>query len=87
MKVETQAEQQHTRQIVCNMCGQPIPQVTKNHQADYLYLSKEWGYFSNKDLTKHTIRVCEACYDKWIQSFAIPPIEEDIQELFDFPNS
>jgi ribosomal-protein-alanine N-acetyltransferase len=72
--------------IKCNCCGQSIPRSeAKEPKQDYLKIEKKWGYFSNKDLEKHTINVCEPCYDKWITSFKLPVQIDEIIEIF--PNN
>ena len=40
-----------------------------------------FGYFSNKDGKRHSFDLCEECYDKMIEGFAIPAEEEEISEL------
>ena len=52
-----------------------------NQKMEYLRVEKEWGYFSHKDLTKHTFNICESCYDKWVASFAIPVEEFPVDEI------
>ncbi len=67
----------------CNCCGQVIGVVTPSGICeDYLSVSKEWGYFSSKDLTEHRFNICEACYDKWISTFKIPVEEFESHDLF-----
>lgn len=61
---------------MCHCCGNVIG------QNDYICIEKSWGYFSNnKDGQKHTIRLCESCYDAWIQNFKYSPDIEDVTEL------
>lgn len=68
----------------CNCCGQPIQIVTESGiYRDHLKLTKKWGYFSNKDLSMHSLVICEACYDKWIQTFAIEVEKQVVTEVFD----
>lgn len=60
---------------ICHCCGHVIG------QDDYIYIEKIWGYFSkNKDGQKHMIRLCENCYDAWIQTFEKTPDIEDVTE-------
>ena len=41
---------------ICHCCGHEIK------QEDYLYIEKDWGYFSNgKDGQKHSFILCESC--------------------------
>ena len=41
-------------------------------EEDVFSAKKRWGYFSNKDNEVHVFDLCEACYDQWIATFAIP---------------
>lgn len=68
----------------CNCCGKPIKVLTDSGiYEDYLAITKKWGYFSNKDLSKHSFIICEACYDQWIKTFAISIEEIAITDVFD----
>lgn len=70
------------REIYCNCCGNPIIKTTlKDVTMDFLHIEKEWGYFSNKDLTKQMFNICERCYDKWVSSFKIPVEEYCVEEI------
>ena len=87
MREELQVEKEAREERKCNICGQPIKAVAHHHLQDHLTFRKKWGYFSAKDLTIHSFVLCEACYDKWIQTFAIPVKEESVIEIFDFPDN
>ena len=56
----------------CNVCGKEIKIINGIMREDVFEASKEWGYFSKKDLEIHTFNICESCYDKMISEFAIP---------------
>ncbi len=61
---------------VCHCCGHDLG------QSEYICIEKIWGYFSNnKDGEKHTIRLCESCYDTWIRQFKYSPEIEEVTEL------
>ena len=64
----------------CNICGKEISNSGLSRE-DSLYIEKEWGYFSEKDGEKHSIRMCEKCYDMWIKTFRIPPHVEEVTEI------
>lgn len=59
--------------VYCNKCGKLIFDHDTKKKSDYLSLTKEWGYFSNKDMEIHNFDLCEACYDAFIESFKYPP--------------
>lgn len=69
--------------LTCNKCGKAIEKVNPRNYQDHLCIKKKWNYFSQKDLTTHSMIICEACYDEWIQSFAIPVKETQVVEIFE----
>lgn len=60
------------KRIICNYCGKTIGMEEGLAKRDYLYVKKEWGYFSEKDGKIQEFRLCEECYDEWIERFRIP---------------
>lgn len=54
------------KELFCDICG------TCCNKADWsgmicnecAELNAHWGYFSNKDMTKHRCIMCEDCFDK-----------------------
>lgn len=57
----------------CNCCGKEIKEEQGILREDVLTIVKDWGYFSEKDMERHQLVICEACYDKWVSGFRIPP--------------
>ena len=57
----------------CNCCGKEIKEEQGIQKEEVLEIVKDWGYFSGKDTQRHRMIVCEACYDKWVSEFKIPP--------------
>lgn len=53
--------------VVCNGCGREIPLDTE----DYFHGEKAWGYFSNQDGRQDCFDLCEDCYQKLTESFAV----------------
>ena len=53
--------------VVCNGCGREIPLDTE----DYFHGEKAWGYFSNQDGRQDCFDLCEECYQKLTESFAV----------------
>jgi|ERR1035437_3052722 hypothetical protein len=47
--------------VSCNICGNKI--LDKGCGREYATISAEWGYDSNKDMTRHEAHICESCYD------------------------
>lgn len=68
--------------IYCNCCGRAICAQAEQERKSFLAIRKEWGYFSKgKDGEIHSMDICEPCYDKLVQNFAIAPQKEQITEL------
>ena len=62
------------------MCGRKIVFGEKHNKEDYVLIQKAWGYFSDKDGKKYTLRMCENCYDKLVAACVIPPEIENVTE-------
>ncbi len=71
------------QKVLCNCCGRALSTSDsgKTVTEDAVYIRKEWGYFSEKDLQIHHIVVCEDCYDEWIKQFKLPVKIEKKQEV------
>lgn len=68
-------------EIYCNGCGRKIEYRGEILQEDVLHMEKSWGYFSEKDGERHSLDLCEECYDKWIEKLSIPVTKEEETEL------
>ncbi|MCT4542524.1 MAG: hypothetical protein N4A63_03145 [Vallitalea sp.] len=60
-------------EVYCNKCGKLIYSDEIKEKVDYIDVSKEWGYFSNKDMEIHHFDLCEQCYDELIKTFKFQP--------------
>ncbi len=74
------------RTIQCSCCGkqfivEPAVEERTVIEKDFLHIRKQWGYFSKRDGIIHEFDVCEECYDKWLENFAIPPDNKKATEL------
>lgn len=67
-------------EIRCNMCGRKIIFGEKHDKEDYLLIRKEWGYFSHKDGKRYTIRMCEECFDRFVDDCVVSPEIDDVTE-------
>lgn len=65
-------ETKEVEKIICNKCGKEILVKNGMPEEDVLSVQKRWGYFSGKDNEVHEFDLCEACYDEWLSTFAIP---------------
>ena len=68
-------------EIYCNCCGKKIETESYKNREEYLTVTKEWGYFSNKDGQIHHIHLCESCYDRWIKQFVLPVTVKEQTEM------
>lgn len=60
------------KDIYCNVCGKQIKVENGIVKEDVFEATKEWGYFSRRDLEVHRFNICESCYEEMIQKFKIP---------------
>lgn len=60
---------------VCNCCGRVLK------QEEYVRIEQRWGYFSKKDGTIQKGIICEECFERIAEQFAIPLEEEMVTEL------
>lgn len=59
-------------EIHCNSCGKKIMSENGILVEDAFEATKEWGYFSRRDMEVHHFNLCEECYDRIISEFLIP---------------
>ena len=69
--------------VICNRCGKEFESVDGILHEDGLFVKKEWGYFSGKDLKVHSFNLCEACYERLLEEFEIPVTVEDKEVVLD----
>ena len=58
--------------ICCNLCGKNLKVERGILKEDVFEATKEWGYFSGRDMEVHHFNLCEGCYDQLIAKFTIP---------------
>ena len=67
--------------VICNRCGREMKVVGGILQEGVFEASVLWGYFSDRDGERHSFDLCEECYDKLIEGFAVEVTKEEVQEL------
>ncbi len=70
-------ENVENKKVLCHMCGKEMLSKDGILHEDGLFVTKEWGYFSHKDLKIHRFNLCETCYDHLVERFIVPIEEED----------
>lgn len=58
--------------LYCNCCGKVLKVENGILKEDAFEASKEWGYFSKRDMEVHHFNLCEECYEKMVSNFKIP---------------
>ena len=81
MKIYFDDKTKELKAIVCNKCKKEISVRNGMIMEGCFHGSVRFGYFSRKDGTEHSFDLCEECYDKLIEGFAIPVKEEETTEL------
>jgi ribosomal-protein-alanine N-acetyltransferase len=69
------------QELLCNKCGKVLRSERGIAYEDYIYIRKDWGYFSQKDGKTQCFLLCESCVEQIARDFAIPASLEDTKEL------
>ena len=59
-------------EVICNACGKVIEKNASGYFQDYVHIEKQWGYFSGMDGECHSLDMCEECYNRFIDTLAVP---------------
>lgn len=74
-------EKLQERKLQCNNCGRELKTENGILVEDAFVASKEWGYFSKKDLQVHSFVLCEKCCDRIAAGFRIPVTVTEKREV------
>lgn len=77
-----QKKTKELEQVICNCCGRSLKVEQGILKEGACRMETVFGYFSEKDMEKHSFDLCEACYDRIISGFAVPVQIEEETELF-----
>lgn len=67
--------------VVCNSCGKELKVEDGYLKEGCFHAERVFGYFSKKDGTRHKFDLCDECYEKLIDHFAVAVEEEEEREL------
>jgi Fe2+ or Zn2+ uptake regulation protein len=68
--------------ISCNACGKMIVIENGIMKEDAFEATKEWGYFSKRDMEVHRFNLCEECYERITAQFKIPvQVDKKVEAL------
>lgn len=68
-------------QIICNQCGKDLRVEDGYLKEGCFHVDYVFGYFSNKDGMRHSLDLCEECYDKWIAQMKVAPEIREENEM------
>lgn len=71
------------QKVICNKCGRELKSENGILHEDGLFVTKDWGFFSKKDLQVHKFVICESCYDQMISEFEVPVVVEEKEAVLD----
>lgn len=71
------------QKVICNKCGRELKSENGILHEDGLFVTKDWGFFSKKDLQVHKFVICESCYDQMISEFEVPVVTEEKTAVLD----
>ena len=69
------------KRIICNCCGRELKMEKGYLKEECISVDHTFGYFSRRDGSRQHFDLCEDCYEKWLQTFAVPAEENEITEL------
>lgn len=69
------------KNIICNSCGKKIELLHGRPDEGVFFGKQNWGYFSKKDGETHSFYLCEECYDKITEKFAVAVKIREEKEL------
>jgi len=81
MRVYSNKQENVLAEVCCNCCGKKMKVENGFLREGSFHVEYNFGYFSNKDGMRHVWDLCEVCYDKLTQSFAIPVEQSENREL------
>ena len=81
MREYFKTEESRLHRVICNCCGRELKVENGYLKEECISVDQTFGYFSAKDGQRHRFDICEDCYDKWLQNFAIPVEECEENEL------
>ena len=68
--------------IYCNCCGKELKVENGILKEDAFEATKEWGYFSKRDMEIDHFKLCENCYERITAQFKIPvQVQKKIEVL------
>ena len=79
MRVYT--EQKELIQVVCNGCRKNLAVENGFLREECVSVEHDFGFFGTKDGLSHRFDLCEDCYRKLTEAFAIPVEEWERKEL------
>ncbi len=81
MRIYADKNSKELSAVICNKCKKNL-KVEKGIVKEGCFCGDTlFGYFSNRDGSRHSFDLCEECYNEMIKEFAIPVQEEEVTEL------
>ncbi|GFI18282.1 hypothetical protein D3Z60_22355 [Lachnospiraceae bacterium] len=81
MRIFFDENKKELKAVTCNKCKKELKVENGILKEGCFGADVLFGYFSNKDGSRHSFDLCEGCYDEMIEGFAIPVNEEEVTEL------
>lgn len=79
---KTDGNEQILRAVICNGCGRQL-KVEKGVLREGCFCAEQtFGYFSSMDGKRVSFDLCEECFQKLLDRFAVPAEIEEETELF-----
>lgn len=81
MRVYSENKETELVQAVCNCCGKNLLVENGFLKEECIHVEHDFGFFGTRDGISQKFDLCEACYRKIVEKFAIPAEEWERKEL------
>ena len=75
------SDQKELIKVVCNCCRKNLLVENGFLKEECIHVEHNFGFFGTKDGLSHRFDLCEDCYQKITEDFAIPAEEWERKEL------
>lgn len=81
MRIYKDDKKTELTEVICNCCGKKCSVENGILKEGCLQVELPFGYFSKKDGQTHRFDLCEACYEKFSETFVVPAECEERTEM------
>lgn len=81
MRVYVEDKKTELAKVVCNGCGKEMSVENGILKEECIHIEHDFGFFGRNDGKSQSFDLCEDCYEKLLEHFAVPAQTWDRTEL------